>query len=139
MKIISHRGNINGPSESENNPAQVKKVLKMGYDCEIDVWLIDGCFFLGHDKPHFPVKDEFLSSAGLWCHAKNLPALHKMLENGKMHCFWHQNDDFTLTSEGFIWTFPNKIVTEKSVIVDLNEHLPIKRYNCFGVCRDYIN
>ena len=37
MKIISHRGNLNGPSkELENNVSQIEQCLQMGYDVEID-------------------------------------------------------------------------------------------------------
>ena len=46
MILISHRGNLEGPSDLENHPAQIKKVLDLGYDCEIDVWYEFGEFYL---------------------------------------------------------------------------------------------
>ena len=73
MTIISHRGNINGPSSrGENHPASVDAVLRTGYDCEIDVWYIKGSFLLGHDHPIYKIKEKFLENPKLWCHAKNL-------------------------------------------------------------------
>jgi len=137
MKIISHRGNLNGINfQLENEPNHITRVLCMGIDCEIDVWHDAGVYYLGHDDPKYKIEAKFLLQKGLWCHAKNLAALEKMLEIGA-HCFWHQEDDFTLTSNGYIWTFPQKIVGNKSVIVDNNSNWKTKNYQCFGVCSDY--
>ena len=50
MKLISHRGNINGKHEKfENNPNYIDTAIEQGYDVEIDVWFISETFFLGHD------------------------------------------------------------------------------------------
>jgi len=57
MKIISHRANIDGKNRFlENDPKQILKVLELGLDCEVDVWNIDGCYYLGHDFPKYPIK-----------------------------------------------------------------------------------
>ena len=41
MILIAHRGNINGPRvEFENNPEYVLRAIEMGFDAEVDVWLI---------------------------------------------------------------------------------------------------
>lgn len=137
MKIISHRGNLNGPSLSENNPDHIRDCLLNKIECEIDVWSINDRFYLGHDYAKYPVDVDFLKLDGLWCHCKNLDALKKLLELN-VHCFWHQNDDFTLTSRSFIWTFPNKPVEKKSIIVDNDLNWKDKNYNCYGVCTDYL-
>jgi hypothetical protein len=55
-----------------------------------------------------------------------------------INCFWHQEDDFTLTSSGFIWTYPNKNVLDNSIIVDNDPKWKEKNYKCYGVCSDYI-
>lgn len=136
MKIISHRGNLNGKSNYENNPKQIQAVLKMGLDCEIDLWLYEGYFFLGHDEPTHKIKRSFLQQKGLWIHCKNLAALENV--PSKTNYFWHENDDFTLTSKNFIWTFPGKNVGKNSVIVDNNPNWQINKYNCYGVCSDFV-
>ena len=52
MKLISHRGNINGRIENyENNPDYIDDTIRLGYDVEVDVWMIEGVLFLGHDEP----------------------------------------------------------------------------------------
>ena len=137
MKVISHRGNLNGPDkDSENAPEQVIKVLSSGFDCEIDVWKISGKFFLGHDDPKYEIGVDFLKNDKLWCHAKNLESLEHMLYN-KVHCFWHETDRFTVTSKGYIWTFPEEEVGGNSVIVHKEAGWEIK-YNCHAVCSDYL-
>ena len=65
MKIISHRGNIKGPSDFENDPRQIKSILNMGCDCEIDLWIKDNKYYLGHDEPTYEVKRSFLQQKGL--------------------------------------------------------------------------
>lgn len=137
MKIISHRGNINGPSIFENEPSHIQKCLDDGIECEIDVWKIQDTFYLGHDNPEHKIDFSFLTQKGLWCHAKNLEALSDMLKQN-INCFWHQDDDFTLTSSGYIWTYPNKNVLDKSIIVDNDPRWKEKNYQCYGVCSDYI-
>lgn len=137
MNLISHRGNINGPNRNmENSPAQIGDILARGFDCEIDAWYIDGTFSLGHDEPIYAVPRKFLLKQGLWIHCKNLAAL-EMCPRGS-NFFWHQNDDHSLTSYGFIWTFPEKPVGENSVIVDNSRGWRSKNYDCYGVCSDYI-
>ena len=145
MIYIAHRGLTHGPdAELENNPIQISKAVKLGYDCEVDLWVVNGELFLGHDEPTYKVDYTFLSINPLWIHAKNLDAL-VWLQNHhkKFNYFWHQNDDFTLTSEGYIWTYPGKPLSENSICVmpEWNistEHLHNFDQNCYGVCSDYV-
>jgi len=139
---ISHRGNIDSIDRKiENNPGYIQRALSTGYDVEIDVWVIGEDIFLGHDEPQYETDLSFLESPGLWCHAKNLVALDYMIKN-KVHCFWHQRDDYALTSNGLIWTYPGKPVTSKSVIVlknnELQESYVTSLRNCHGICTDNI-
>lgn len=139
--LIAHRGNLDGPNpQQENNPIYIEKALLQGYNCEIDVWYEESMgFSLGHDYPQYKIPVEFFNYSRLWCHAKNLNALHKMLEDKRINCFWHQSDNFTVTSHGFIWTYPGKELSLSSICVlpershEGPEHLP----PCYGVCTDY--
>jgi len=140
MKLISHRGNTKGRKiENENDPQYIYEALNLGFDCEIDVWFENDQFYLGHDEPKYKIKEEFLTQNQLWCHAKNLQALHSMLENKNIHCFWHQSDDFTLTSKGYIWTYPNKELTKKSICMTNEFKTNDEVSKCFGVCSDEIS
>ena len=136
MILISHRGNITGKNKNENHPDHINKAISMGFDVEIDVWHDGERFFLGHDKPLYKIKKNFLLNRKLWCQAKNPAAIFE-LSRMKVHFFWHQKDDYTLTSKGYIWVYPNKKFFKNSIIVIKKK---IKKFpkNCFGVCSDYV-
>lgn len=136
MIIISHRGNINGPNTLENHPDQIKSVLNLGFDCEVDLWVEENSFILGHDKPQYEIDCNFLRQPGLWIHCKNFSSLQSL--PNELNYFWHQEDDFTLTSKGYIWTYPQKKTGYKSIIVDNDKNWASKKHNCFGVCTDWI-
>ena len=137
MIFISHRGNIDGRNpDLENKPEYIMRAVNFGFDCEIDVWKIKNNWLLGHDEPQYLIEKSFLLSESLWCHAKNKEALEEMLKE-KIHCFWHEEDKYTLTSKGYIWTYPNVEPTEQSICMLLENKQKIKT-NYAGICSDYI-
>jgi hypothetical protein len=141
--LISHRGNIEGRRpELENTPAYIDAARTAGYEVEIDVWHEGGTgaeaggFFLGHDRAERAVTLEYLSVPGLWLHAKNIAALLHLRQAG-LHCFFHDSDGATLTSRGYIWTFPGQPLTPLSICV-LPERPDGHFAPCAGVCSDVI-
>lgn len=150
MKLISHRGNINGPNPlEENSPDYIERAINLGYDVEVDIRYepnVDG-LYLGHDDCQYVINWLWLSKYKdkLWIHCKNIEALYEFsFESSGYHYFWHQEDDYTLTSKNYIWTYPGKKVTQNSVIVMPEWNIKndnfekIKEINCFGICSDYI-
>jgi hypothetical protein len=138
MIKIAHRGNINGKTNKENHPDYLVEAIKAGFDVELDLWMVDCSLWLGHDRPTYKIDEDFLIEIGgfSWIHCKNLEALSYLSETfPQLNYFWHQEDDYTLTSQGFIWTYPGKDVGHKSVIVDL-EPSTID-YKAYGVCSDW--
>jgi len=141
MKYIAHRGLLEGPNkELENHPEQILKSLAAGFDCEIDLWAVNSELWLGHDEPQYPIREDFLKEFGLWIHAKNLAALRFLLDTDYNY-FWHQEDNFTLTSHRFIWAYPGQELTTCSVMVmpemidsTLNICVDAK---CYAICSDY--
>jgi hypothetical protein len=98
MKLIAHRGLINGPDKTiENHPDQIKLAIDQGFGCEVDLWFDeDSRFYLGHDRPQYSIDKDFLieHKKRLWIHAKNLKALYWLsTTNNFFNYFWHQNDD----------------------------------------------
>jgi len=137
MILISHRGNLEGPNtDIENNPERIRQVIEMKFDVEVDVWLHKNRWYLGHDEPQYEIDFTFLNNAGLWCHAKNLAALDGMLSAGNIHCFWHQHDDFTITSRGIIWAYPGMPITKNAVAVMPDNALDVR--GAYGICADNI-
>jgi hypothetical protein len=139
MKLISHRGNINGPNtDKENHPSYINLALKDGYHVEIDVWYIEKDWYLGHDKPQYQVKYDFLISDKFWLHAKNGDAFYHLLQDRECNVFWHTDEDWVLTSKKYIWTQPNKLLYKNSICV-----MPELGYDgdisvCGGICSDFI-
>jgi hypothetical protein len=151
MKLIAHRGNLDGPNPSkENHPEYIESAITNGYDVEIDIRYdtFDKKLYLGHDEPQYLIDWYWLGQYkdNLWIHCKNIEALYEFVDaTSGFNYFWHQEDDFTLTSRNYIWTYPGKTYTTKSIIVmpennsrlfDFNE---IKEYHVHGVCTDYPN
>ena len=148
MFFIAHRGNMFGPNpEKENEPNYIMDAIKNGFDVEVDIWfryncsVSNGIFYLGHDRPQYPIDNSFIEEikTNTWFHCKNLNALNRISEFENINYFWHQNDDFTLTSNGYIWTYPGKLVSERCILVQLN--VPnLKDYDILpaGICSDYM-
>jgi len=147
MKIISHRGNLNGPNKNlENRLDTIEKAIQLGFDVEVDIWLIENQLYLGHNKPQYKVDKKILSShkEKLWIHCKNLESL-VFFENEKdFHYFWHDKDEYTLTSKNFIWSFPtmyknkNIIAVMPELVTDtktIQKHINEKKW--IGICTDY--
>ena len=145
MRIISHRGNVSGPGQRENDPEQIDLCIKSGFDCEVDLWLIDDTLLLGHDYGKYQVNLQWLINRenSLWVHCKNGDALTYLIgrKGHKINFFWHENDKYTLTSSKKIWVYPGCKLFSGSVAVLpelwLNEdnHTLISR--CYAICTDY--
>lgn len=142
MILISHRGNINGKNtERENQPEYIDETLELGYDVEVDVWYEDGKLYLGHDLPQYEIQLEWLwkRHSKLWIHCKNLKAIeffNNQISNS-LHYFWHEEDEVTLTSKGYIWAYPGNQPIKGSIAVlpELN-HDDLS--DCYGICSDFI-
>ena len=138
MYLISHRGNITGRQpERENTPDYILEAIDAGYYCEVDIFgKVDGSLWLGHDGPQYKTDTKFLNNPKILCHCKNKLAIDN-LNGWGIHWFWHQNDDYTITSQGWTWAYPNKpsaghtcIAVMPALQLDVSENA--------GVCSDYI-
>lgn len=138
---VSHRGNTTGPNPSrENQPTYIQETLDIGFNVEIDVWLIKDTFYLGHDKPEYIIPFEFLLNNKLWLHCKNLAALDELILETDVNCFAHNNDDYVLTSKAYIWCFPHKKtkLTNNCIAVLPERVLGWDLSKTAGICSDYI-
>lgn len=136
MKIISHRGNLNGPDKSiENNPQQVDAMINLGFDVEIDLHFYKNDYYLGHDEPQYLVDKYWLLNKkdNLWVHLKTLElATFPVIQ--QLNYFWHENDKMTLTNKGIPWCYP-EIYIDTGVTVVLTDKVISE--NVYGVCTDY--
>jgi hypothetical protein len=141
MKLISHRGNIDGKNiEFENHPDYIDKAISLGYDVEVDIWIISGDQFLGHDEPQFPIKSEWLNARKdkLWIHCKNIEAIEWFNPKNEFNYFWHDKDTLTLTSKKIIWAYPGKQPILNSIAV-MPEIFNDSVSGCLGICSDFIS
>ena len=139
MKLISHRGNLNGRHiERENEPQYIREALDRGFDVEIDVWYINGKYMLGHDEPIHDMPLEFIQDNRLWFHCKNGGALEQLSKYYAKH-FYHISDDYTLTSNGKIWTYVGAPLLKNSICVLPEVSYDGKLENCYGICSDKID
>jgi len=137
MFLISHRGNTNGSyKEKENSPSYINETLDIGYDVEIDVWNINKIWFLGHDYPSHKIDIKFLMNSKLLCHAKNVAALDQMLAHTNIHCFYHEDDPYTITSRGYIVSYPGYETTSKTIC--MKPELARPDLDCYAICSDYV-
>ena len=140
MFKIAHRGNTEGSVfEQENDPNYVNEALEQGYDSEIDVWVQDNNIFLGHDGPKYPINRDWLLDRAdkLWCHAKNIEKLNFLLPWGKINCFWHQTDYYTVTSKKYIWAFPGYYgSSDRTIAVKPDDTTDLSRF--IGICSNEI-
>lgn len=151
MLVISHRGNVTGPNPvRENSPEYILEAISQGFDVEVDIWVLkisDEEFsgqiqiYLGHDSPMYRVEESFIKkhSNNIWFHAKNLKALEYCLLHTEQ-TFWHENDARTITSNGYVWTYPGREVCSYSILV-LREEVgliyPLPLPDCAGICTDF--
>jgi hypothetical protein len=152
MRLIAHRGLMHGPDPKlENHPEQIYTALMKGFDVEVDVWLVNEEWWFGHDRPQYRLADyeefyvDYRSAPRpdqMWFHCKNVEALEWALtEFRHNNYFWHQSDDYTVTSRGLIWAYPGKPLTRHSVCVmpewqeGWRANLP---RDVWGICSDYV-
>lgn len=140
MIKISHRGNTSGPiKDLENRPEYLLNAISLGFEVEVDVWVLDGIMYFGHDTAQYIVEPSIFYRLvnHSWFHCKNIEALHHFINmHPTSRFFWHQQDDYTLTSNGYIWAYPGKEITNKTIIVDLEGFRDVT--GAFGLCSDFL-
>ncbi len=140
MKLISHRGNINGRiPELENTTGYIDIAITNGYDVEVDIRVIEGILNLGHDESKCNITMDWLNKRynKLWLHCKNTEAIEFFEATEGFNYFWHENDTLTITSAGYIWVYPGKQIVKNSIAV-LPEIHNDDISQCVGICSDII-
>lgn len=143
MKVISHRGNLRGPTPGrENTPSFIDSAIACGYDVEIDIRYVGGEFKLGHDEPEIAVNNAWLLSRKdyLWIHCKDVMSAVKLNELDKsFKTFCHSQDPFVLTSTGHLWIHDLNLEMGEHAIIPLITEEDVKNYAgkpVYAVCTD---
>ena len=141
MKLIAHRGNTDGyDAKMENNPDYIDAAIDLNYDAEVDVWSVSGKIYLGHDAPSHRIPIDWLMnrSGKLWIHTKNHEAFQLLSRYQSLNVFWHQTDDFALTTKGYTWCYPGIGALDRSIAVapELDSQ---NLEGFYGICSDNIS
>ena len=148
---ILHRGISISDSLSENHPLTIKHRNDNGYSCEYDIWFFNDTWWLGHDKPTYNVVciDTFIrQSADNLIHAKDGATFAEIIkycrERGyNNEIFYHTNEDYVLTSNMNIITYPGRYIVCSSICMmpenagreySIDEH-----NNTTTICSDLID
>jgi hypothetical protein len=138
MILIAHRGNYKGREEKrENHPALIGEALCLGFHVEIDVWLQGAKFYLGHDKPVYPLNEELLFDNRVWVHAKNPEAAIILAQIPVIHYFWHESDTMSITSMNYVWTCQPTITGLHTIYMEVDQNIPHQNpFFIGGICSD---
>ena len=72
---------------------------------------------MGHDEGTYEVDIDWLLkfSNFLWIHCKSSESLNFLSRFQKLNYFFHDSDQYTITSKGFIWCYPGTDIIDYSV------------------------
>lgn len=139
MLWISHRGNLDEPRpDLENTPEYIEFALWEGWDVEIDVWFVNNELHLGHDYPIVKMPEWYLDNSHFWFHCKNVEALQYFRRLSRVKYFWHQTDDYALTSNKKLWTYPGKKLVTGAIAVLPEQGYDGNLWDCHAICTDYV-
>lgn len=148
-RFISHRGNLeNKITSDENRPDVLDRRIRQGYQVELDVWVRDTSYWLGHDEPQYEVSFDWLMKdlGKKYIHCKDGPTFEHMLirsgrEGYNPNLFYHTNEDYALTTRRYVITHPCETLLEGSINM-MPEMASIKRNEerekAYAVCSDAI-
>ncbi len=141
---IYHRGNSRGAPTVENNPRHLSTLVGAGHHVEVDVWIRDGVFCVGHDRPEHPVSLSWLEALAprALIHCKDgatFVGLRAMFaERGiAADLFYHTTEDYALSTGGKIIVYPGKEVFPNclSMMPESVNRDPIAE-TCAEICSD---
>jgi len=142
MMLIAHRGNMFGATRFENEPFYLIKTIEAGCMVEADVRGKDGRLHFGHDEMQYDMPADYFDKYGQMTifHAKNQEAMDILMDL-RAHWFFHDKDDYTLTSFGYVWVYPGKPMDNSVRYIYVNPsacEVPVGLHKIAGVCSDYV-
>ena len=144
--LISHRGNTETDSNTylENTPSYIDLAISLGFNVELDVRTKNGDIYLGHDRPETKIKKSWLTDRQehLLVHCKDFASLSILIDTS-LAVFFHEQEDYTVISNGLIWAHETKNLTENCIIPILGQEISTQLQELdqkiYGVCSDFIS
>jgi hypothetical protein len=142
MILIAHRGNFDGPNPNqENKLTYLEQAINNGYEVEVDVRMYKNKIYTGHDEPLDLLNSRWLKRFHnkLWIHCKDVQTLKYFGNSNQYNYFWHENDMFTITSNGFILSHVDNNINELSgKFVKINFNNKKINGNFIGILSDHL-
>lgn len=140
--LIAHRGNTVGPDpKNENRPEYLNEALQAGFHVEVDIWYVDGEWWLGHDEPTHLFEPLCAGDAErVWFHAKNRQAFETLDQLGHM-VFAHDKDPYVPVmnvgaGNRVRWCYPGVAAGKNGIQVHrLGDEV---QWDAYGICSDYV-
>ncbi len=151
MKIISHRGNIDGPG-SDCERDRVEMAIDAGFYVELDVRRAFNELMIGHDKLLYKLPVDWIRKPladRFWFHAKDVATFNELGALG-LRVFMHTDEPFAVVfPERLKWIHPvhNPVVydrfTVKDVAVDVAGYPRLDvtsvTHSPYAICTDWPN
>lgn len=139
--FISRRGNLKGPNfKRENSPDYIIEAINRGFDCQIDLQILEEVIYLGMN-PRYIIDVDFLliNAEKLWIHCLNINSIDYLLQFPELNVYLHENDSCVLTSKKNVWDCKHNELSLKNTINAMPEWNGWKtNAKSLGVCSDYI-
>jgi YrbI family 3-deoxy-D-manno-octulosonate 8-phosphate phosphatase len=122
-RLVSHRGNQDGPNPKlENNPDYILSAAEK-YRVEIDVRYSHGKFYLGHSDSQYNISKFFLFNEQFIIHAKDIETFLELERYSELNVFLHGSDEVVYSSKGNL-IFHSKILknlndSPRNIYIDL--------------------
>jgi hypothetical protein len=148
---LLHRGISMSDTLPENDQLTIKHRNDMGYACEYDIWFFNNSWWLGHDKPIYSIAciDTFIRQCtNNLIHAKDGITFAEIIkycrERGyRNEIFYHTTEDYVLTSNMNIITYPGKYIVDSSICMMPENagrtYSTDERNNMTAICSDLIS
>jgi len=145
---ISNRGNLKGCNKfKENTPEYIQNAINLGYDCVVDVSVLEGILYFNQTNNHLYIIDwQFIinNRKYLWLRCKNRETLNYLVGFSYLRLILN-NIVFTYNKEKlkiceYIWS-PKYEINEYLIdtIIVMPEMNKWKTHSeALGVCSDYI-
>jgi hypothetical protein len=142
MLLISHRGNVDGMNpDRENSIPYINGALNLGFSVMVDVWFVGGTLALGNHRPQYGINAEFLRNPQIICKARSAATLNALMDMD-LHCFANDRDDYSVTTEGYVWIYPGCASPPRGILYmpefNYKDVRDVADIGCAGVCSNWI-
>jgi 3-deoxy-D-manno-octulosonate 8-phosphate phosphatase (KDO 8-P phosphatase) len=99
---ISHRGNLDGANPDLENQPDYVLTAASSFMVEVDAWMIDQRYWLGHDKPLYEVDRYFFFDSNILTHCKTIDTFLDLSRFPMADAFFQGSELVVKSSQGHL-------------------------------------